>query len=586
METVEQRISGPRYANRKVQWQDIHKQLVRLAKQRAGQDFEEGQWLLRGMKAGIHIALAYGSYFEYVERVFGYTPRIAADRIRVAQALEQLPAMAEALRTAAISWSIARELTRVAVAQTEREWLDAVKTKTVRQVERMVSGRSKGDRPGDPPDETARRHVVRFEVGGDVLALLREAQAELVRRSGGHLGDDDVIRLLAASVLGGARDEGRSAYQVAMTICGRCGNGKQEACGDAIPVTPTVVERACCDAQHIGEADPASGARPRASQTIPPVIRREVLRRHGGCCAVPGCSNSTFVEVHHLDRREEGGTHDPRRLIPLCSAHHAAEHEGRLIIEGDAITGFSFYHGDRAPYGAQAVPETTMAWADAFSALKNLGFKEGPIRQALEAVRRDVDHDADAQSITRAALARLRRHRHEHAQPSRPRSKPAPTPARPAPPAKPTMPKNPRGSRLVEPDPRGSKPASAPADETPFRLATGALVKLGFTREQARDAVSRARTHVGPDPNLESLIRAALRQVPLHSRAREPAPIYRLEPPSPPTWASRHRLIGATPPTPAPRATLRACASWSLGGPDSSGATSPTHSSRRATKYS
>jgi hypothetical protein len=550
METVEQRISGPRYANRKVQWQDIHKQLVRLAKQRAGQDFEEGQWLLRGMKAGIHIALAYGSYFEYVERVFGYTPRIAADRIRVAQALEQLPAMAEALRTAAISWSIARELTRVAVAQTEREWLDAVKTKTVRQVERMVSGRSKGDRPGDPPDETARRHVVRFEVGGDVLALLREAQAELVRRSGGHLGDDDVIRLLAASVLGGARDEGRSAYQVAMTICGRCGNGKQEACGDAIPVTPTVVERACCDAQHIGEADPASGARPRASQTIPPAIRREVLRRHGGCCAVPGCSNSTFVEVHHLDRREEGGTHDPRRLIVLCSAHHAAEHDGRLIIEGDAVTGFSFYHGDRAPYGAQTVPETTMAWADAFSALKNLGFKEGPIRQALEAVRRDVDHDADAQSITRAALARLRRHRHEHAQPSRPRSKPAPTPARPARPAESKAPasEDPRGSKPTEPNPRGSKPARPPADETPLRLATGALVKLGFTREQARDAVSRARTHVGPDPNLESLIRAALRQVPLHSRAREPAPIYRLEPPHPHMHVRGRHCVALTEP--------------------------------------
>jgi hypothetical protein len=551
MEAVVERIEGPRYADRRLQWQDIHAKLVGLAKRRAGHDFEEGQWLLRGMKAGVHVALSYGSYFEYVERIFGYAPRIAAERIRVAQALEELPAMAEALRTGEISWSIARELTRVAVVSTEREWLDASKAKTVRQVERMVSGRTKGDRPSDPPDETARRHVVRFEVGGDVLALLREAQAELVRRTGAHLEDEDVVRLLAASVLGGSGDEGRAAYQVAMTICARCGDGKQEACGDAIPVTPTVVERACCDAQHIGPANPEPSTRPRASQTIPPAIRREVLRRHGGRCAVPGCTHSTFVEVHHLDRRSEGGTHDPMRLIPLCTAHHAAEHDGRLIIEGDAVNGFRFYHGDRTAYGAVTAPESTMAWGDAFSTLKNLGFKEGVVRDALEAVRSELDSAADTESIVRAGLRRLHRDGRKGGRPS---------PAPPAPPAPPTPPKSPteieassdrprglsdhsRGSTGTKSRPRGSTPRSP--DKSPPHLARSTLVKLGFTRQQAHDAVERAITHVGADGDLEPLIRAALRQVPLGSRAREPTVRYQAGPLGTrltPTWASGARL--------------------------------------------
>jgi hypothetical protein len=535
MEAVAERIEGPRYVDRRVQWQDIHLKLVGLAKRRAGHDFEEGQWLLRGMKAAVHIALSYGSYFEYVERIFGYSPRIAAERIRVAQALEELPAMAEALRTGEIGWSIARELTRVAVVSTEREWLDASRTKTVRQVERMVSGRTKGDRPGDPPDETARRHVVRFEVGGDVLALLREAHAELVRRTGAHLEDDDVVRLLAASVLGGSGDEGRAAYQVAMTVCARCGDGKQEACGEAIAVTSTVVERACCDAQHIGPANPEPGTRRRATQTIPPAIRREVLRRHGGRCAVSGCTHSTFVEVHHLDRRSEGGTHDPKRLIPLCSAHHAAEHDGRLIIEGDAVSGFRFYHGDRTAYGAVTAPESTMAWADAFSTLKNLGFKEGAVRNALEAVRPELDRAADTQSIVRAGLRRLHRDRHEGSRP------------RPAPPARPTPPteieassERPRGSTDRPRGPAPIRPPRSP-DQSPPHLARSTLVKLGFTRRQAHDAVERALTRVGPGADLEALIRAALRHISLGSRACESNVRYQAGPvgqPTEPTWAT------------------------------------------------
>jgi hypothetical protein len=471
METVVDGVPWPRYADAKVEnWQEIHDKLVGFAKRQAGHDFEEGQWLLRGMKAAVHVALAYGSYFEYVERIFGYAPRVAADRIRVAQALEELPLTAEALRTGDISWSIAREVTRVAVAETEREWLDAVRSKRVRQVEGMVSGRSTGDRPTDPPDESARRHVVRFEVGGDVLALLREAKAELVRRTGGHLQDDDVVRLLASTVLGGPGDEGRAAYQIAMTICRRCGAGKQEGCGEAIPVTDAVVERACCDAQHIGSTQPQSGARVRASQSIPPAVRREVVRRHGGRCAVPGCCNA-IVEVHHLDRRAEGGTHDPRRLLPLCSAHHAAEHDGRLIIEGDPEIGFRFFHADRTPYGSVTASGSTIAWGDAFCALKNLGYKEGESRAALEAVRPKLHVEADTQTIIRAALRHLARGRRNTSE-RRPSHEPPRTPVpperrRPAPPeASPTPPcRDPGGSSPTRKpcrDPGGSSPTRKP----------------------------------------------------------------------------------------------------------------------------
>lgn len=110
----------------------------------------------------------------------------------------------------------------------------------------------------------------------------------------------------------------------------------------------------------------------------------------------------------HVVVQTEHAVHDPKRMLPLCLAHHRAEHDGRLVIEGDADAGFVFYHGNRTPYGSTTAPESTMAWADAFTGMKNLGFKEGQARRALEAARPHVAPEADTETILRAALRQLR----------------------------------------------------------------------------------------------------------------------------------------------------------------------------------
>jgi hypothetical protein len=65
--------------------------------------------------------LGFGSFGEYIERLFGYQPRSTQEKLRVAEALEGLPALERALRDGELNWSAVRELTRVAVRETERE---------------------------------------------------------------------------------------------------------------------------------------------------------------------------------------------------------------------------------------------------------------------------------------------------------------------------------------------------------------------------------------------------------------------------------------------------------------------------------
>ena len=196
-------------------WQRAHEELLRLAQQRAGLDFDEGRWLLSALRLGAHLRLGFGTFGEYAERIFGYGRRLTQDKLRVAEALEELPALAEALRSGQTCWSAVRELTRVATPATEREWLEAAQGRTVRDIERQVSGRHPGDRPSDRADIRAQRHVLRLEVSGEVLATFREAMAKLRRDAGEPLDDDAALLMMSRAVLGGPTDEGRSSYQVA-----------------------------------------------------------------------------------------------------------------------------------------------------------------------------------------------------------------------------------------------------------------------------------------------------------------------------------------------------------------------------------
>src|SRR6187399_1912508 len=397
-------------------WRQAHEELVRLATERAGLDLEEGRWLLRAHRAGAHLRLGYASFLEYTERLFGYGPRLTQEKLRVAEALEDLPKTARDLQTGAISFSLARELTRVATRSTEQQWLEAARGRTVREVEHLVSGHRPGSLPDDVPDSRLKRHVLRLDLSGEVLATFREAMAKIRRDAGESIDEEAAILLLCRQALDGNSDPGRSSYQIALTVCESCRRATQQGRGEAIEVGTEVVELAECDGQHIGHVDAHVGAvgvangrdlvnaeSVRATQTIPPATRRTVLRRDGGRCRVPGCRHAVFVEPHHIGLRSKGGDHDPENLITLCCAHHRAVHQGRLIIMGTASSA-RFARADGPRYGGVIAAAAADVRAKAFQALRGLGFREGDAKRALAKIPNTV---CSLEQLIRQALSKL-----------------------------------------------------------------------------------------------------------------------------------------------------------------------------------
>jgi Holliday junction resolvase RuvA-like protein len=147
---------------------------------------------------------------------------------------------------------------------------------------------------------------------------------------------------------------------------------------------------------------------PRAKQGIPPALRRAVLLRDQHRCQVPGCRNTTFLDLHHIQLRSEGGRHELENMLTICGCHHRATHRGSLLIEKDAEGGVVFRHADGSVYGHALEPPALQAQAKLFSALRHLGFKEREVRAALAQLRADPGlRGASLQHQLREALRRL-----------------------------------------------------------------------------------------------------------------------------------------------------------------------------------
>lgn len=384
-------------------WRVAHERLVRFAKRRSGLDWREGRLLREALALRAHERLGYGSFIEYVERLFGYGPHTIKEKLRVAEALEQLPEVTAALQHGELTWSAVRELTRVAVSETERAWLASVQGKTSREVEALVAGRALGDLPSDRPDARLVRHALHFEVSAETLALFREALAKLRRAAGGCIDDESALLLMARSALDGATGGsrgGRSSYQIEVNVCMHCRRAEQLGNGMRVELSPAVAEMCECDADYVVE-----GA---SKPSIPRARRRHVFRRDGGRCVVPGCNHATFVDVHHLRPRECGGDHSADNLACFCGAHHRAVHEGRLSVSGTPATGLVFQHADGSTYGSTSVSAARAERnSKVFDALRGLGFRETECRAVLRQCSTQVPADVTREELLRAALALL-----------------------------------------------------------------------------------------------------------------------------------------------------------------------------------
>jgi hypothetical protein len=322
----------------------------------------------------------------------GLDPATAREKVRVARALGNLPAIDGALKSGKLSYAKVRALTRVATPETEGKLLDAAMYATGAQLERLCRGyrtAMTADNVLPPPERSVRRRdlpggMVKLEV------VLSPDEAELVLRAldrarevkheqnqtdaSAETSDADPTRpsradgmvALAEAYLAGNAGTGNGGerFQVMLHVdqdplapdgvrsatlddgtrvsaetlrrvacdCGLVAIGDHGLAASSVTAAPAAESPCPAQRGEVGaQSAPGEGLReglPGRRSRSIPPSIRRALHLRDRGCAFPGCTHNRFLHAHHIRHWLHGGETSVDNLSLLCTHHHRLVHEG------------------------------------------------------------------------------------------------------------------------------------------------------------------------------------------------------------------------------------------------------------------
>jgi len=293
----------------------------------------------------------------------------AREKVRVARALEALPKVSAAMASGKLSYSKAREITRVGDASNEDYLLSIAEHGTAAHVERLVRAyrgcQEAEELSREQRQQQSRRVSFRYdddgsliltchlpaEIGAMVMKALDVAVEGLPVYQDVPAGTSqeivpysqrraDALARVAESFL--AHDvlesPGTDRQQIVVHVAAETlRNGTAGRCEieHGPSIAAETAHRFCCDASLITLVEDQDGEPlnvGRKTRTISAPLRRLLQSRDKGC-RFPGCSNARYVDMHHIKHWANGGETRPSNLVSLCRFHHRAVHEGGFNVE-------------------------------------------------------------------------------------------------------------------------------------------------------------------------------------------------------------------------------------------------------------
>ena len=372
----------------------LHDAITHAVRRKRAADHDLALLLRRCVDELLYRDLGYISITQYAEQAHSLGPSKTRALVRLADTMQHIPDLADAVRDGVIPWTKAREVARVITPTSAAEWLDHAQTVSNRELESLARHALTGDTVAQAE---ARRHASddlhRFVVTGlssDQKRLIEDA-LERIRQDSAIDRDDfsrgDALATVVQRFLADLDSDDASAppssvrFQRVVHVCDACGHTDGETgCPDDTDVLMSDCDAEVVDlmpertrvrapqpdrepaCEHEGATvlrRPSTYAHPRTRvqddaapgtdrtrvradsrpptrgtrrKTIPPRVRTAVLHRDRHQCQVPDCTNRLYLDVHHIIPRSQGGLHTEDNLVCLCSSHHRLLHDGLLAI--------------------------------------------------------------------------------------------------------------------------------------------------------------------------------------------------------------------------------------------------------------
>ena len=300
----------------------------------------------------------------------------AREKVRVAHALAKLPKISEEFASGKLSFSKVRAMTRIADETNEDYLLMIAGHGTAHHVEKLVSKYRTAKRLQDA--EIANEHynnrdVTYYYDHDDCLVIKARLPAEqgalIVKALEMAMDKDfaetevlpendeptpiaarraDALAEIAETYMNNNESSGSTADRYQVVVHVGTDSEAEKPCVSHIEDGPGVYpegtltavtsRRIACDSTVVAIKEDKNGeplSIGRRSRTIPPPMRRALRVRDKGC-RFPGCTNTRFVDGHHIEHWADGGDTSLDNLVMLCRHHHHLVHEGGFVCEKSA----------------------------------------------------------------------------------------------------------------------------------------------------------------------------------------------------------------------------------------------------------
>jgi hypothetical protein len=301
--------------------------------------------------------------------------RAAREHVRVARALEGLPLVRAAFATGELTYTKARALTRVAIAETEADLVTIARHATGAQLDKLALSYTRAIRVSEQDleeQEQQQRLAVNWQADGSFAihgrltaengALLLAALEAI--ETPDELANAGADQRQAAALVALARGEAKPCEVVVhVDADSLTGERIKERCEvqDGPGLAPETARRLGCDGSvvRIIERDGKPLSVGRRTRVISPALRRPLRTRDQGACRFPGCTHKQWLHAHHIRHWARGGPTDLTNLVQLCSHHHKLVHEGGYGVALDEAGQISFHRPDGTVIPEQCAGEPT-----------------------------------------------------------------------------------------------------------------------------------------------------------------------------------------------------------------------------------
>ena len=279
--------------------------------------------------------MGYKSLYTYAVQCLKIPEGQAYAFTSVADKAAKLPDLQEAILEGEISVSMAKRVVSVINESNEAEWVEALKSKTKREIEKEVAK----ENPRAAVSEQARylaEKIIELRVGfsEENYEVLKRSQDLCAQKLGRHVSLEETIVYLGREFNERTDPVKRAERAHERADRQKTGGKVQYESGESEKLRPGTIsvsgtmqiqaERAVNPDQH----------KPTSQRKKPAVVYHAVNLRDKGQCQVrlPSgkiCGDTKWVEAHHILEVSRGGPTTPENLITLCSAHHRMWHQKR-----------------------------------------------------------------------------------------------------------------------------------------------------------------------------------------------------------------------------------------------------------------